>query len=76
MSDLRRYEILVPLLFNDGRRVPEPLLARVCRAEERFGAALGRRCRATYRARYLIFREFKQKLKALRVFGSPRIPWT
>ena len=23
MSDLRRYEILVPLLFNDGRPVPE-----------------------------------------------------
>ncbi|MBI5773927.1 MAG: hypothetical protein HZA89_09325 [Verrucomicrobia bacterium] len=28
MSALRRYEILVPLLFNDGRPVPEPLLAQ------------------------------------------------
>jgi hypothetical protein len=28
MSALRRYEILLPLLFNDGRRVPENLLAQ------------------------------------------------
>ena len=27
MSELRRYEILVPLLFNDGQPVPESLLA-------------------------------------------------
>ncbi len=28
MNGLRRYEILVPLLFNDGRPVPRPLLAQ------------------------------------------------
>ena len=28
MSTLRRYEILVPLLFNDGTPVPEELLAQ------------------------------------------------
>jgi len=28
MNGLRRYEILVPLLFNDGRPVPEALLAQ------------------------------------------------
>jgi hypothetical protein len=40
MSDLRRYEILVPLLFNDGRPVPEPLLAQTfAELRERFGAA-------------------------------------
>lgn len=40
MSALRRYEILVPLLFNDGRPVPEALLARTfCDLRDRFGAA-------------------------------------
>jgi len=40
MSALRRYEILVPLLFNDGQPVPEPLLARTfSELRERFGAA-------------------------------------
>lgn len=29
MSALRRYEILLPLRFNDGTEVPEPLLAEV-----------------------------------------------
>ena len=40
MSSLRRYEILVPLLFNDGSTVPESLLAETF-AEPRgkFGAA-------------------------------------
>ncbi len=28
MNGLRRYEILVPLFLNDGRAVPEPLLAQ------------------------------------------------
>jgi hypothetical protein len=28
MSPLRRYEILLPLLFNDGTPVPEALLAK------------------------------------------------
>lgn len=28
MNGLRRYEILVPLLFNDGRAVPESLLTQ------------------------------------------------
>ena len=40
MSALRRYEILVPLLFNDGRPVPEALLTRTfCELREKFGAA-------------------------------------
>jgi hypothetical protein len=40
MSVLRRYEILVPLLFNDGRAVPEELLAQTfTELRERFGAA-------------------------------------
>jgi hypothetical protein len=40
MSALRRYEILVPLLFNDGRPVPEALLAQTfCELRDRFGAA-------------------------------------
>jgi hypothetical protein len=40
MSDLRRYEILVPLLFNDGRPVPESLLAQTfAELRERFGSA-------------------------------------
>jgi hypothetical protein len=34
MSDLCRYEILVPLLFNDGRPVPEPLLAQTARFDQ------------------------------------------
>jgi hypothetical protein len=29
MSLLRRYEILVPLLFNDGSPVPETLLVEI-----------------------------------------------
>ena len=40
MSELRRYEILVPLLFNDGRPVPEPLLlATFSELRAHFGAA-------------------------------------
>ena len=40
MSPLRRYEILVPLLFNDGSRVPESLLALTfAELRDRFGAA-------------------------------------
>ncbi len=40
MSALRRYEILVPLLFNDGSPVPEALLAQTfTELRERFGAA-------------------------------------
>jgi len=40
MSALRRYEILVPLRFNDGRAVPEALLAQTFgELRERFGAA-------------------------------------
>jgi hypothetical protein len=40
MNGWRRYEILVPLLFNDGRPVPEPLLARTfMELREKFGAA-------------------------------------
>ena len=40
MSALRRYEILIPLLFNDGRPVPEALLAETfTELRERFGAA-------------------------------------
>ena len=40
MSALRRYEILVPLMFNDGRPVPESLLAQTfTELRERFGAA-------------------------------------
>ena len=40
MSSLRRYEILVPLLFNDGTPVPEVLLAQTfAELRERFGAA-------------------------------------
>ena len=40
MSALRRYEILVPLRFNDGRPVPEALLAQTfAELRERFGAA-------------------------------------
>jgi hypothetical protein len=40
MNGLRRYEVLVPLLFNDGRPVPEALLALTfSELRERFGAA-------------------------------------
>ena len=40
MSELRRYEILVPLLFNDGRPVPESLLALTfTELRHQFGAA-------------------------------------
>ena len=40
MSSLRRYEILVPLLFNDGSPVPEALLAQTfAELRVRFGAA-------------------------------------
>jgi hypothetical protein len=40
MNGWRRYEILVPLLFNDGRPVPEPLLARTfMELREKFGSA-------------------------------------
>jgi hypothetical protein len=40
MSTLRRFEILVPLLFNDGAPVPEDLLvATFLELREHFGAA-------------------------------------
>lgn len=40
MSLLRRYEVLVPLVFNDGTAVPEPLLAETFEEwRARFGAA-------------------------------------
>ncbi len=40
MSTLRRYEILVPLVFNDGKPVPEELLAQTfAELRDRFGAA-------------------------------------
>ena len=40
MSMLRRYEILVPLVFNNGSAVPEELLAQTfAELRERFGAA-------------------------------------
>lgn len=40
MSSLRRYEVLVPLVFNDGTVVPEPLLAETfVELRARFGAA-------------------------------------
>jgi len=40
MSALRRYEILVPLLFNDGQPVPEALLTQTfSELRARFGAA-------------------------------------
>jgi hypothetical protein len=39
MSSLRRYEILLPLRFNDGRPVPPELVAEtVIRLREQFGA--------------------------------------
>jgi len=40
MNSLRRYEILLPLLFNDGRPVPEALLAQTfSELRMKFGAA-------------------------------------
>lgn len=40
MSELRRYEILVPLLFNGGRPVPESLLVLTfTELRHQFGAA-------------------------------------
>lgn len=40
MNGLRRYEILVPLVFNDGRAVPESLLAQTfTELRNKFGAA-------------------------------------
>ena len=40
MTSLRPYEILVPLLFNDGSPIPENLLAATfADLRERFGAA-------------------------------------
>lgn len=40
MSELRRYEILVPLRFNDGQLVPESLLvATFTELRAQFGAA-------------------------------------
>lgn len=39
MSSLRRYEILLPFRFNDGRPVPPELVAEtVIRLREQFGA--------------------------------------
>ena len=40
MNELRRYEVLVPLLFNDGTPVPDSLLVRTfTELRARFGAA-------------------------------------
>jgi hypothetical protein len=37
---MRRYEILLPLRFNDGQSVPDTLVGSViCTLRERFGAA-------------------------------------
>lgn len=39
MQSLRRFEIMVPLHFNDGTEVPQALLAQTqAELEERFGA--------------------------------------
>jgi hypothetical protein len=39
MSALRRYEILLPLQFNDGQPIPETLTAEaILELRERFGA--------------------------------------
>jgi hypothetical protein len=39
MKNWRRYEILLPLRFNDGTRVPKALLAQTIQElEDRFGA--------------------------------------
>lgn len=40
MSDLCRFEMLLPLRFNDGRPVPPDLIAQTIKEiEDRFGAA-------------------------------------
>src|SRR5438477_11546128 len=40
MKNWRRFEILLPLRFNDGKKVPKALLAQtVQELEDRFGAA-------------------------------------
>ncbi len=39
MKNWRRHEILLPLRFNDGKRIPKALLAQtVLKLETRFGA--------------------------------------
>jgi hypothetical protein len=39
MNDWRRYEVLLPLRFNDGRPVPRELLAEaLLKLEQQFGA--------------------------------------
>lgn len=39
MKNCRRYEILLPLWFNNGKRVPKALLTQtILELEERFGA--------------------------------------
>ena len=44
MKDYRRYEILLPRRFNDGRRVPPALLRQTFRElETRFGAVSAER---------------------------------
>ena len=44
MKEYRRYEILLPRRFNDGRRVPAELLRQTFRElEARFGAASAER---------------------------------
>ena len=38
-KSLRRYEILLPLRFNDGRAVPDDIVAEtLLEVEQRFGA--------------------------------------
>ncbi len=44
MEEYRRYEILLPRRFNDGRPVPAPLLRKTIRdLENRFGAVSAER---------------------------------
>jgi 2-hydroxy-3-keto-5-methylthiopentenyl-1-phosphate phosphatase len=44
MKEFRRYEILLPRRFNDGRPVPATLLRQTFRElEDRFGAVSGER---------------------------------
>ena len=39
MKNWRRYEVLLPVRFNDGARIPKALLAQtILELEERFGA--------------------------------------
>jgi len=39
MKNWRRYEVLLPVRFNDGVRIPKALLAQtILELEERFGA--------------------------------------